>query len=145
MNERLSVPLRWWVQAVMFIATFWLALIVAIPAVWAWAATGVLLALLVLWFVGYGSVTIEVDNSTLRVGRAQIDLKYVSGAQPLDEDGMRRVAGVDADARAYLLLRPYVHGGVKITINDPADPTPYWLIATRHPDRLAAALTRTVA
>ena len=30
-RERLSVPLRWWVQATMFLATLWLAFIVATP------------------------------------------------------------------------------------------------------------------
>jgi len=52
-------------------------------------------------------------------------------------DGARR----DADARAYLLIRPYLRQAVRIDVEDPADPTPYWLVGTRHADRLAAALT----
>ena len=47
---------------------------------------------------------------------------------------------MDADARAYLLLRPYLKRAVRVEIADPADPTPYWLVATRHPETLAAAL-----
>jgi hypothetical protein len=43
------------------------------------------------------------------------------------------VAGRDADARAYLLLRPYLKRAVRVEITDPADPTPYWLVSTRHP------------
>ena len=53
----------------------------------------------------------------------------------------RRVAGVEADARAYLLLRPYLKRSVKVQLIDPADPTPYWLISTRHPAELSAALS----
>ena len=34
-SERLHVPLRWWVQATMFLATLWLAFIVSIPE-WHW-------------------------------------------------------------------------------------------------------------
>jgi hypothetical protein len=30
---------------------------------------------------------------------------------------------------------------VKVEITDPADPAPYWLMNTRHPDELARALT----
>lgn len=30
--ERLTVPLRWWAQGTMLVATFWLAAIVAFPA-----------------------------------------------------------------------------------------------------------------
>jgi hypothetical protein len=51
------------------------------------------------------------------------------------------MAGRDADARAYLLLRPYVRRAVRIEITDPRDTTPYWLLSTRHPERLAAALS----
>ena len=143
MTERLSVPLRWWVQTFMFIATVWLALIVAIAAPVAWAVTAVLLALMALAFVSLGSARIEVTGTTLRAGRAEIDLRYVGAVETLDEEGLRRVAGVDADARAYLMLRPYLHRGVKITIDDPRDPTPYWLVATRNPARVATALSGT--
>ena len=58
---------------------------------------------------------------------------------PLDET--RRIAGVEADARAYLLIRPYLKRAVKVEITDPADPAPYWLIGTRHPEELARVLT----
>ena len=50
--------------------------------------------------------------------------------------------GVDADARAFLLTRPYLKRSVKITVQDPADRTPYWLVSTRHPRELADALRR---
>ena len=49
--------------------------------------------------------------------------------------------GQDADARAFLVLRPYLKRAVKVAIEDPGDPAPYWLIATRDPERLAAAIT----
>ena len=58
----------------------------------------------------------------------------------LDADGVRRQAGVEADARAYLLLRPYLKRGVRVDIADPADPTPYWLVSSRRPDALVSAL-----
>jgi hypothetical protein len=48
---------------------------------------------------------------------------------------------VEADARAYLLLRPYLKRAVRIEITDPADPAPYWLLSTRRPDQLAGVLT----
>jgi hypothetical protein len=58
----------------------------------------------------------------------------------LDAADTRRRAGVDADARAYLLLRPYLKRAVMVPVDDPADPTPYWLVSTRRPDELVAAL-----
>ena len=39
-DERLGVPLRWWVQGVMLVACLWLALVVAPPAPAAWVCSG---------------------------------------------------------------------------------------------------------
>ena len=33
-----------------------------------------------------------------------------------------------------------VGGAVRVVIDDPDDPTPYWVISTRHPTRLAQAI-----
>ncbi len=138
--ERLVVPLRWWVQGTMLIATLWLALVVAVPGAVAWSVTALALALLAALFLSYGSARVCVADGTLRAGRAQIQLEHVGTATPLAADDLRRQAGQDADARAYLLLRPYLKKGVRVDLVDPNDPTPYWLISSRHPDRLAAAL-----
>ena len=139
-RERLFVPLRWWVQGVMFAATLWLAMVVAVPGAWAWSATAAILALMGLAFVAYGSASIVVADGHLRAGRARIEAAYLGAVEPLDADATRRTAGVDADARAFLLLRPYLKRAVKVRIDDPADPAPYWLLATRHPESLAAVL-----
>ena len=61
-------------------------------------------------------------------------------AEQLDADRTRRVSGPEADARAYLLLRPYLRQSVRVEITDPADPAPYWLVSSRHPRALASAL-----
>ena len=138
--ERLTVPLRWWVQGTMFVASLWLAVLAATPEVVAWSVTAVAMAVLVAWFVGYGRPRVSVDGTTFRAGRAHIPLELVGPATALDADGVRRQAGVDADARAYLLLRPYLKRGVRVDIADPADPTPYWLVSSRRPDALVSAL-----
>jgi hypothetical protein len=50
------------------------------------------------------------------------------------------VAGPGADARAYLLLRPYLKRAVRVTVRDDRDPTPYWLVSSRDPEHLATAI-----
>jgi len=139
--ERLNVPLRWWVQGTMFVATLWLAMIVSMPAALAWGLTAAIMALLALGFSAYGGARVMVGDGMLRAGRAQIEAGYLGVAESLDPEAARRAAGVEADARAFLLLRPYLKRAVRVRIEDPADPTPYWLISTRDPDRLAAAIT----
>jgi hypothetical protein len=141
--ERLSVPLRWWVQGTMLVASFWLAVLAAMPPELeyiAWTATGVAMALLIAGFISYGSARVGVVGDHLQAGRARIPLALVGQAQALDAEAMRRQAGRDADARAHLVVRPYLKRGVRVDVADPADPVPYWLLSCRRPERLVAAL-----
>ena len=140
-DERLGVPLRWWVQGFMFTASLWLAVLAALPEAAAWAATGTTAAVVAGCFLAFGSARITVRDGELRAGRARIEARHLGEVTVLDADQTRRVAGVDADARAFLLLRPYLKRSVRVAITDPADPAPYWLLSTRHPERLAGALT----
>lgn len=138
--ERLTVPLRWWAQGTMLVASLWLAVLAATPGNIAWGVTALALALMVALFIGFGSPRVGVVDGELRAGRARIPLAHVGEVQPLDAEATRRLAGVDADARAYLLLRPYLKLGVRVEITDPDDPTPYWLVNCRKPNRLVSAL-----
>ena len=141
-SEQLHVPLRWWAQAAMALAVVWLAFIVSIPEEWiAWAGTGVLLATVFGLMAWVGSSRIEVRDGVLQVGPAHIELSHVGRVEALDKEETRRVHGRDADARAFLHTRPYISRAVKIEIDDDADPTPYWLVSSRHPRTLAAALS----
>jgi hypothetical protein len=138
--ERLRVPLRWWAVATMFWASTLLAFLVALPTWVAFLMAGVPSALTVAVFLGYGGAEVSVVDGTFRAGRAQIPVHLLADPEPLGSEAAKRAAGVDADARAYLLLRPYVPGAVRVRVADPADPTPYWLVATRHPAALAEVL-----
>lgn len=139
-DERLHVPLRWWVQAVMFLASVWLAFVVALPASVAWAATGTLTAAVVGLFLVYGAARVTVAGGVLTAGRAHIPVSDLSSPVALDREAARLLAGRDATASAYLLLRPYAKGAVRVEVTDPTDPTPYWLVFTRRPGELVEAL-----
>ncbi len=139
-SERLTVPLRWWVQATMLLATLWLAFVVAMPLWAASSAAGALLLLVYALFVWIGSARLALHDGVLHAGTAHIGVEHLGVPEALDREETRRVHGVDADARAFLLTRPYLHHSVKVPVHDPADPTPYWLLSTRHPRRLATAL-----
>ena len=131
----------------MLVASLWLAVLVATPEVEviAWLVAALGLAVMTALFLGYGGVRVSVGDGVLRAGRAHIGLEHVGQVTALDAEALRRLAGVDADARAYLLLRPYLKRGVRVDITDPADPAPYWLIGCRHPDALVSALEATRA
>jgi hypothetical protein len=139
-HERLGVPIRWWAQGTMLVASLWLTVVVALPGPTAWVITAVAMALLALGLFWYGDARVVVGDGWFRAGRARIEAVHVGGVVALDPQQTRDVAGRDADARAYLLLRPYLKRAVRVDIVDPADPTPYWLVSSRHPEALAAAL-----
>ncbi|GAA1912913.1 DUF3093 domain-containing protein [Nocardioides marmoribigeumensis] len=138
--EVLRVPLRWWAVATMFHASALLAFLVAGLGVWAYVLGGSMLAFNVGVFLSYGGAIVEVRQGVLYAGRAHIPLSLLADPQALDGDEVRLALGVDADARAYLVVRPYIRRGVIVRVDDPADPTPYWLVSSRHPRTLAAAL-----
>ena len=133
--------MRWWIIAAVTVLTLWL--ITAVPAgnIAGFAVAGVAAVLLVVLFVRYGGAVVEVDAQKLRAGHASIDRSYVGSAVPLTGEDARNAFGRDCDPAAYLVLRSYTPGAVRVEITDTHDPAPYWLIATRHPERLASALT----
>ena len=139
-RERLRVPVRWWVLGTLLVGSFWLAMVVAVPEPLAWTITAFLMLVLVILLRSYGSARIVVTDEWLHAGRAKIQRTFLGAVEALDATQMRSQAGPEASARAFLLLRPYISTGVRIMIDDPRDPTPYWLISTRHATLLASMI-----
>ena len=138
-REQIRAPLAWWVLAVLFALSLLLAFGWYLGAGWGVGVAVGSLAICVAVFTSI-ALTVEVAEDELRVGRAVIGRDYLSHATALDAAATRRRAGVEADARAHLVLRPWVRTAVELTLDDPADPVPYWLVCTRRPAALARAL-----
>jgi hypothetical protein len=138
-RERLTVPAIWWVLAGLFSLSVLLAIGAYLGTVWG-VGVSVATMLVAIAIFTSASTVISIDANQIRIGRASIDHAYIAGCRALDAEQTRRRAGVEADARAHLVLRPYINTAVEITLDDEADPVPYWLVSTRHPQQLAAAL-----
>jgi hypothetical protein len=138
--ERLGVPLRWWALATMFLASVLVAFLVATPLWVAASVTALLVVLVLTVFVGYGAARVVVRDGVLSAGRARIALPHVGEVRALDAAATRLLAGREADARAYLLIRPYLRQAVRVDITDSTDPAPYWLVSSRRPSRLVGAI-----
>jgi hypothetical protein len=87
-----------------------------------------------------GRVRIQVDDTHLRVDDAALPLEVVSSVAVVDAPARRDLLGPEADPLAFVVQRPWISGGVRVDLADPADPTPYWFISSRRPERLAADL-----
>jgi hypothetical protein len=142
-RERLSVPVLWWLLAVGFALSMLAALGFYLGPVWGIAGASCSL-LAATWLFVRAGILVVVDDHAIRIGRAEIDHPYIAGCRALDADGARRRAGVEADARAHLVLRPYIATAVEIALADPEDPVPYWLVSSRRSAELAAALTAAI-
>lgn len=142
--EVLRAPAAWWAVSLLLVVAVWWAIFVIGPASVAWMAGGAALALVLTALWRYGDATVAVDATGLRAGRARLLWRYVGTTVALDAGQTRSALGVEADARAYLLTRPYLSCAVKVVVDDKRDPTPYWLISTRHPTELAARLNAEV-
>ncbi len=102
--------------------------------------TAIAVYLLVAGSLVLMSPAIEVSGEELTAGSARVPLSALGESQTLGDTALRRLIGPEADARAYLLVRGYIHRGVRIDIVDDQDPTPYWVLTSRRPEELAEAI-----
>lgn len=139
-EERLGVPAWWWPVAAGLVGLLGAELHVGLPLVWkvgTYVVFGAVAAGLLLFA---GAARVGVGNGELVAGRARLPLQYAGEVRVLDRATTRTAMGTGADPSAYTVTRSWLPGSVRVEICDPADDTPYWLVGSRHPDRLAAAL-----
>jgi hypothetical protein len=86
------------------------------------------------------SPLIEVTDEHFVAGRAKLPIADVGEATGYDKKEATIQRGPELDARAWLVIRGWVSPVVKVLVADETDPTPYWLVSTRHPERIVAAL-----
>ena len=95
----------------------------------------VCVALLIL-----GAPTIEVTDTEFRAGRASLPLSIAGTVEGFSGEEARAERGTRLDARTWLLIRAWISPLVKIQNLDERDSAPYWVVSTRHPDAVVAAL-----
>ncbi|MFB9777978.1 DUF3093 domain-containing protein [Brevibacterium otitidis] len=137
-RERLWPPFSWWL-----VAAFLSAMTAAIVfPVWVWGALiipVVVFILVALWLRSASAVVIVTDTEFI-AGPAHIDRSFIAEAQACDEKQSFAERGPLLDALAFLMLRPWEKRLVKVILDDPEDPTPYWLVSSKNPQALAGAL-----
>ncbi|MET8974839.1 DUF3093 domain-containing protein [Streptomyces sp. NPDC004539] len=138
-EERLTAPRSWW----------FLSFLVGVSAALIMLPFGTLpllgglvggTAVAAVVASAYGSPRIRVVGGFLIAGDAKIPVTALGEAEVLDQEEARAWRTYKADTRAYLLLRAYIPGALRVLVTDPEDPTPYLYLSTREPQRLAQAL-----
>ncbi len=137
-RERLLPPI-WLFAVCLLIVPSAVLVFLPISPLWGWIVAGVLYAGIVVALVTAAPV-VEVDATTLRAGRARIPLSALGAPETLDAPAAHVALHTGWDARAYHSTVPWTRTMVRVPVVDDADPTTAWLLSTRKPDALAAAI-----
>ena len=140
-RERLYVPLAWWLLAMPIVLILGVTLYAGLAEPWPVVIVAGLAVGCAALLITLGLGTVEIGEGMLRAGRAALPLTAIREVVCLDEKRSARLRGPRADPAAYLYSRPYLKKSVFLAVADPG-PGPYWLIGTRHPAELAAAIER---
>jgi hypothetical protein len=161
-HERLRVPFSWWLIGLVTI----LLLATEVVAGYAWpiavAIYVVLVGLIAAMLWSWSRPTVVVSAGELRVGPACLPLAAVGEVTAMDEAQTRSLRGPRGDPAAFLMMRPYLRQAVyvevarpgaemrahrrlrgfrlRVEMTRPAAEAPYWLVGTRHPAELVAAI-----
>jgi hypothetical protein len=139
-RERLLAPVSYWLLAVPVAVTLGAEAYFFVDGFIPPLIIVALYAIIAVFLVNWSSATIEVTGAVLRAGRDTLALGDADEVIALDEKQAMALRGPRADPAAHLLLRPYLKRAVYIALANPGDGVPYWLLATRRPEELAAAI-----
>jgi hypothetical protein len=143
-RERLWVPWWWWPPGLGLAGLIATEVNQGVPAVPNWVPFAVLLpvaAAVLLWF---GKTEVRViggaGETELWVGTAHLPVSVIARSAEVPKSAKSAALGRQLDPAAYVVHRAWVAPMVLLILDDPDDPTPYWLVSCRHPDRVLAAL-----
>ncbi len=91
------------------------------------------------------SPVIEVSSEQLTAGRARLPIAFIGEVTGHSGEEATLQRGQKLDARAWLMIRGWVSPVVRIEVSDTKDPTPYWLVSTRQPAAMVAAIAEAKA
>jgi len=143
-RERLWVPWWWWPLG------FGVAALIAkevnmgvrtLPPWLPYVVLGAVAAGVLLWL---GRVEVRVVQAgpdiELWAGQAHLPASVVSRSAEIPRTAKSAALGRQLDPAAFVLHRGWVGPLVLLVLDDPDDPTPYWLVSARRPERVLSAL-----
>jgi hypothetical protein len=139
-TERLRVPWWSWPAAVLAGLILGAEIGIGLAGLPVWLPFAVVLPLTVAVMLRLSRIRVAVTGTEFEVDDARLPLAVIADVVALDASGKREVLGVGAHPLAFVVQRPWIGGAVQVLLDDPADPTPYWVVSTRHPVELATVL-----
>jgi hypothetical protein len=143
-RERLTVPWWWWPPA--FVPTLMIAPSVNMAArnLPSWIAFAVLAAVTVAVLLWLSRTEVRVvgepGSVELRAADAHLPADVISRSAEVPRSAKSAALGRQLDPAAFVVHRAWIGPMLLVVLDDPDDPTPYWLVSSRHPGRVLAAL-----
>ena len=146
-RERLWVPWWWWPLGLALAALIAKEVTMGVRTLPEWLPYAVLGAVAVGVLLWMSRTEVRVvtggengDDVELWAGQAHLPTSVVSRSAEIPPTAKSAALGRQLDPAAFVLHRGWVGPLVLVVLDDPDDPTPYWLVSARHPDRVLSAL-----
>lgn len=82
---------------------------------------------------------VRLRDGVLTANRKELPVMSIAGVSALDQEQTRLRIGPQADPAAVLVHKGWIRTSIMLRLSNP-NPTPYWVVSTRRPDELAAAI-----
>ncbi len=142
-RERLSLPWWWWPICLAVAIGLAIELGMGVPGIVTWLPLALLVPLTVAGLLWLGRIRISIDDTDFRIDDACLPREFIASVEPLSGTPLRDALTAQLHPLAFVIKRPWVRSAVRITVNDPQDPTPYWIVSTKRPEEIRTVLEKT--
>jgi hypothetical protein len=143
-RERLWVPWWWWPPAFALAVLISFEVNLGVKTLPDWLPYATLFAVAAGALLWLGRVEIRVTAAEggveLWAGPAHLPVTAIARSAEIASSAKSAALGRQLDPAAYVLHRAWVGPMILVVLDDPDDPTPYWLVSCRHPERVLSAL-----
>ena len=141
-RERLWVPWWWWPLGFALAALIAFEVNLGVAALPGWLPYATLFTVAAATLLWLGRVEIQVTAGAgveLWAGQAHLPVTVIARTAEIPRSAKSAALGRQLDPAAYVLHRAWIGPMVLLVLDDPDDPTPYWLVSCRHPERVLSA------
>ncbi len=143
-RERLWVPWWWWLPGLGVAALIALEVNQGVRGLPNWVPFAVLLPVAAMVLLSLGRTELRVTSSggdtEVWISGAHLPVAVIARCAEVPRSAKSAALGRQLDPAAYVVHRAWVGPMVLLVLDDADDPTPYWLISARHPDKVLAAM-----
>jgi hypothetical protein len=143
-RERLWVPWWWWPIGIGLSTVMATQVNMGVRDLPNWLpyAMMALVAVGVLLWLGRIEVRVVGTGSDVELwaGQAHLPASVITRSAVVPRSAKSAGLGRQLDPAAFVLHRNWIGPMVLVVLNDPDDPTPYWMVSCRYPERVLAAL-----